>query len=83
MNMTPIEPSKLRSLLNEGTVQFAFKKINGDLRTAVGTTALESIPVESHPNGNGSSPASVVTFFDISKSEWRSVSTSREIFLAD
>jgi len=80
--MTPIEPQELRNLLNEGTVQFAFKKLNGDLRTAVGTTSLDTIPVDSHPNGNGTSSPSVVTFFDISKNEWRSVSTSQEIFLA-
>ena len=83
MNMTPIEPSELRTKLNEGIVQFAFKKLDGDLRTAVGTTSLDNIPVDNHPNGNGASPSSVVTFFDISKAAWRSVSTSQEIFLAD
>ena len=82
MTMTPIEPSKLRELLNEGTVQFAFKKIDGDLRTALGTTSLGKIPLDHHSNGNGEAPASVVTFFDLEKQAWRSVSETQEIFLA-
>jgi len=83
MVMTPINAEDLRAKLNEGTVQFAFKKLDGTLRTAVGTTSLESIPLENHPSGNGQSPASVVVYFDMGKNAWRSVSTSQEIFLAD
>jgi len=83
MVMTPIDPDELRSKLNEGTVQFAFKKLDGTLRTAVGTTHLESVPIEHHPSGTGgvSSRASV-RYFDIGKSAWRSVSSRKEIFLA-
>ena len=83
MVMEPINAEDLRSKLNEGTVQFAFKKLDGTLRTAVGTTNLDTIPLESHPSGNGESAPSVVTYFDMGKNAWRSVSTSVEIFLAD
>lgn len=83
MNMNPILPADLRTLLNERTVQFAFKKLDGSLRTAVGTTSLSSIPVDKHPTGNASSPSSVVTYFDLEKNAWRSVSESQEIFIAE
>ena len=83
MNMNPINAEDLKSLLNEGTVQFAFKKLNGDLRTAVGTTCLSSIPVDSHPSGDREPAKGVVTYFDLEKNNWRSVSETKEIFLAD
>jgi len=83
MNMTPIDPAALRTLLNEGTVQFAFKKLNGDLRTAVGTTSIESIPLADHPQGVREPSATVITYYDLGKNAWRSVSESTEIFLAE
>jgi hypothetical protein len=84
MVMTPIEADALRTKLNEGTVQFAFKKLDGTLRTAVGTTSLETVPMEHHPSGDGgeSSRASV-RYFDMGKNAWRSVSSTQEIFLAE
>jgi hypothetical protein len=81
MNLKPVEAPELRTLLNEGTIQFAFKKVGGDLRTAVGTTNLSIIPVADHPSGNGTSSPKVVPFYDIEKKEWRSVSVDREIFI--
>lgn len=83
MILTPVNPSVLRVRLQEGITQFAFKKLDGDLRTAVGTTNLGSIPIEHHPTGRGQSPSSVVRFFDVEKQAWRSVSTSMEIFVTD
>lgn len=81
MNLTIATPEILRSRLREGVVQFAFKKVDGSLRTAVGTTNLATIPTESHPKGVKPSPESVVSFFDIEKREWRCVSILREIYL--
>ena len=83
MNLKPVESDELRNLLNEGVIQFAFKKVGGDLRTAVGTTNLSNIPVDSHPSGARPSSPTVVPFFDIEKKEWRSVSVSREIFIPE
>ena len=83
MVMTPIDADELRSKLNEGTVQFAFKKLDGTLRTAVGTTSLETVPVEHHPSGEGTSSDASVRYFDMGKNQWRSVSSSTEIYLAD
>ena len=81
MNLTITTPEILRSQLREGVVQFAFKKVDGSLRTAVGTTNLTTIPTESHPKGVRASSEKQVTFFDIEKREWRSVSILREIYL--
>lgn len=83
MVMKPIEPEELRSRLNEGTVQFAFKKLDGTLRTAVGTTNLNTVPLEHHPSGEGHSSPASVRYFDIGKNAWRSVSVTQEIFLAE
>lgn len=83
MVMKPINATELTAKLNEGTVQFAFKKLDGNLRTAVGTTSLESIPLENHPSGEGTTSDVSVRYFDLGKNEWRSVSSSTEIFLAD
>jgi hypothetical protein len=81
MNFLPTTPETLKSKLREGAVQFAFRKLDGSLRTAIGTTNLSSIPAESHPQGVRESSNKVVTFFDLEKREWRSVSTLREIYL--
>ena len=81
MVLQPIDPQELRSRLNQGTVQFAFKKLDGTLRTALGTTNLEQVPLDNHPKGGSSSPR-VVTFFDLQKSQWRSVSVNQEIFIS-
>ena len=82
MELERIDAGQLRTLLNQGTVEFAFKKLGGTLRTAVGTTELSNVPVESHPKGVRPSPPSVVTFFDIQKQAWRRVSTQMEMFIA-
>jgi hypothetical protein len=82
MVLQPINPSELRARLNRGTVQFAYKKLDGNLRTAIGTTSLENVPVDHQPKGGESSPK-VVVYFDLQKGEWRSVSINREIFIAE
>jgi hypothetical protein len=80
-NLRMVDHSELRSRLREGVVQFAFKKIDGSLRTAVGTTQLSSIPAEHWPKGSRESSPLQVPYWDVEKGEWRSVSTSREVFI--
>ncbi len=83
MVMKKIESQELRIKLSEGTVQFAFKKIDGTLRTAIGTTNMTTVPQEHHPSGRGGeSSLASVRYFDIEKGAWRSVSSSKDIFLA-
>jgi len=83
MNLKPISADELREKLNEGTVQFAFKKIGGDLRTATGTTHLDTVPVENHPTSGKAAPSGIVPFFDIVKGAWRSVAVTQEIFIQE
>lgn len=82
MVLEPISPERLRSKLREGVVHFAFKKLDGTLRTAFGTTQLTIIPIDKHPTGARESSPRVVVFFDTEKREWRSVSVTQEIFIA-
>jgi hypothetical protein len=81
MTLEPVSAEVLRSRLRAGVVQFAFKKLDGTLRTAVGTTNLATIPTEHHPKGVRESSPRQVCFFDIEKREWRSVSATREMFV--
>jgi hypothetical protein len=81
MVLEPISPDLLRARLRSGVVQFAFKKLDGTLRTAVGTTNLATIPTEHHPKGTGNPSERSVRFFDIEKREWRSVSAQQEIYV--
>lgn len=81
MVLTPTSPSELREALRRGVTQFAFKKLDGTLRTAVGTTNLSTIPVEMHPKGVRQSSPNAVVFFDVEKREWRSVSIRQEMFI--
>ena len=80
MNLTPITHEGLRTRLRNGVVQFAFKKLDGSLRTALGTTNLSSIPMADHPKGSRESSPRVVVFYDLEKREWRSLSTRVEVF---
>jgi len=81
MVLTPIQPEELRRELNKRVVHFAFKKLDGTLRTANGTTNLASVPHDKHPKGARPASQKVVTFFDLDKREWRSISATQEIFV--
>jgi len=83
MILTPIEHSELRAELKTRNVQFAFKKKDGTLRTAIGTTNLSNVPEENHPKGIRQSSPMVVPYFDLEKEGWRSVSITKEVFISD
>lgn len=79
MELQAIDPSELRALLNQGVTQFAFRKVGGNLRLAIGTTNLDNIPAQHHPIGVGAT-GSQVCYFDLEKQEWRSVSSRSQIY---
>lgn len=83
MILERVSPEVLRQRLRSGSVQFAFKKLDGTLRTAFGTTNLTVVPSDHHPRGVRESSPKQVCFFDLEKQQWRSVSTLQEIFLAN
>lgn len=79
--MKAISAEELRTNLRAGVLEFAFVKKDGSLRLAKGTTQLEQIPSSSHPTGAKASSPKQVSFFDLEKGEWRSVSILQEIYL--
>ena len=83
MTLKPSSPELLRSRLRASIIKFAFKKLDGTLRLATGTTDLSKIPVENHPTGEKPSSPKVVTFWDVELKEWRAVSASQEIFMEE
>jgi len=81
MNLLESTHEALKQKLARGVVQFAFKKLDGSLRTAVGTTNLSNVPVDHHPKGVREASSKVTVYFDIEKKEWRSVSKRVEDYL--
>ena len=61
----------LRVALQAGTCRIIYKKKNGDVRVASGTTQLALIPQSQHPKGLRKPASGVVTYYDLDKEEWR------------
>jgi hypothetical protein len=78
----PVTIPELRSLLRQKILNFKFIKLSGEIRPARGTTMMKYIPQSQHPKGIRPSSPKVATFFDLDKTDWRSVSQrSKEIVL--
>lgn len=82
MNLRPTNSTELKRELARGIVQFAFKKLGGELRTATATTNLGIVPSDQHPKSGKPASERVVAFFDLEKREWRAVSVNSEIFIS-
>lgn len=67
----------LRKALNEGIVIFQFRKIDGTLRPARGTTCHDLVPTPDTPKGvrtpeqQAAYNRQTVAFYDIDKKAWR------------
>ena len=73
--MKTIKVNDFRKLLrNNKEVEFTFKKKDGTLREAKGTTEISVLENNyAVPSGTGNvTPIDVVKFFDLDKLEWRS-----------
>jgi hypothetical protein len=68
-----------QALASNATFTFSFVKQNGDLRQATGTTNNTLIPKESRTKGSNITENSV-RYFDLNKSQWRSVSATSPIY---
>lgn len=64
--------NELKKRLKDGEVSFTYRKKDGSLRTARGTTKMDSIPEEHQPKGNYTSPDNVCRYYDINSEGWRS-----------
>lgn len=64
---------ELKEKLQNGIVHFTYKKKDGTMRTAKGTTMLDLIPKENHPKGGVSNkPEDYVCYWDLDSNGWRS-----------
>lgn len=64
--------NELKKRLKDGEVSFTYRKKDGSLRTARGTTKMDSVPEEHQPKGGYSSPDNVCRYYDINSEGWRS-----------
>jgi len=80
MAKSKITHTGLKELLTTGIIKFYFKKVDGELREAYGTTKLEDIPFDKRPKGTGRRPTGITPFFCIQNQEWRSVSESSDVW---
>lgn len=80
MTLKKISHETLREILRKGSQKFYFRKIGGELKIALGTLDLSRIPNASHPKG-GKSTDRRVSYFDLEKGAWRSVSVSQEVWV--
>ena len=81
-----IAAEELRTKLHEGTVEFQFKKKDGSIRDAVGTTLIESLsedirPVESTSTRVYTPNPNQIRYFDLEKNAWRSIGVDQDIWL--
>jgi hypothetical protein len=81
MELHEIEAEQLRARLNKGIVDFAFKKINEELRSARGTRNIAEIPFKDHPHDGKLSSDAMIPFYDLDKKEWRAISARSEMFI--
>ena len=73
--MTPNEfQQEFRLLLQTDIVTFHYRKKNGKLRKAVGTTCLDFVPTDLLPKGIGTQrPAGYVNYYDLTVCGWRTL----------
>ena len=63
---------EFRLLLQTNIVTFHYRKKNGQLRKAVGTTCLDFVPTDLLPKGIGTErPAGYVNYYDFTVQGWR------------
>lgn len=61
---------KLRAKMHKGIVEFYYKKVDGSMRQAFGTLEASRMPQTSSESKRKPN-ASVFTYFDTEKNEWR------------
>lgn len=71
----------IKELLSKGVIKFQFKKVDGSIRTAVGTTNLSLIDKDFHPKGIKKCSDKIIPFFDLEKNSWRSLKSDSEYII--
>jgi hypothetical protein len=77
----PIEAEALKQRLHIAITKFFFVKKDGSLREVMGTTNLNHIPADKHPQGVRETPPSVIVFWDLLAGDWRSAKVETQFFI--
>ena len=74
------ELSLLKQRMMDGEVcKFAYIKLNGDIRVAIGTLQEDAVNAHTIGNGKRKSPQGVLCYLDLEKMAWRSFKVDRFI----
>jgi hypothetical protein len=79
-SLTQITHEQLQERLRLGSAKFYFRKVDGELRIALGTLDLSRVPEGQLPKG-GKISEKQVAYYDLEKGEWRSVSKTQEVWV--
>lgn len=73
MNNSEINIKDFKNALNEGTVEFKYKKKDGSIRDAKGTLNIDIMGSENAPTGSGYNISdSNIRYYDLNSNGWRS-----------
>ena len=79
MQKVKITADSLKSKLVKGECKFTYKKLDGTLREARGTTKIDNIPEDLKPKGDNT--ALRVSYYDIDANGWRSIAEDQDILM--
>ncbi len=71
MKMTTVSTTLIKKL-NEGSVSFKFRKVDGTVREATGTLNNDLIPEGSRTSAVTAEDAATVAYYDLGANGWRS-----------
>ena len=74
--------NELRATLENSVAKFTYRKVNGELREAVGTRNLSLIPTECRPKWEIQDPNidKAVVYYDFDESDYRSISVAANTY---
>ena len=74
--------NELRATLESSVAKFTYRKVNGELREAVGTRNLSLIPTECRPKWEIQDPNidKAVVYYDFDESDYRSISVAANTY---
>lgn len=74
--------NELRATLESSVLKFSYRKVNGEMREAVGTRNLSLIPTECRPKWEIQDPNidKAVVYYDFDESDFRSISVAANTY---
>jgi hypothetical protein len=74
--------NELRAALESSVAKFSYRKVNGEIREAVGTRNLSLIPTDCRPKWEIQDPNidKAVVYYDFDESDYRSISVAANTY---